>query len=549
MITKLEQLTKELIDSLKNVCHSYGLSNSGTEYEIITQTFLYKFLNDKFYYDVKNSEFIDDELKLDNNWVKKYRQMNEQEAEDFRENIRNEYVFEFKPKHLISVLSENQYLNNFGELFDETMKELSKLNERTYVTETVDGEQINIFEPIISKNISDANKRSDFARALINKLVNFSFEEAFDQPYDFFSTIFEYLIKDYNINGGGSYAEYYTPQSIAKIISELLVDGDKSIKNVKCYDPSAGTGTLVIALSHLIGENKSSIFTQDISQKSSLMLKMNLILNNLVSSLRNVIIGNTLTNPFHKSRNGDLMTFDFVVSNPPFKMNFSDTRDTLDSMKSRFWAGVPNIPEKKKTSMSIYTLFIQHVINSIKPNTGKGAIVVPTGFITAKNGIEQKILERIVKDKLVYGCISMPSNVFANTGTNVSVLFFDKSKKYEKVILIDASKLGEKYKDGNQQRTRLTDKDINKVISTFREKKEIDDFSKFVSYDEIAEKNNSLSAGQYFDIKIDYIDITEEEFENRMSEYKKELEQFFNESNELQSQILKQLGKLKYEKS
>ncbi|ENY68765.1 Type I restriction modification system N6-adenine DNA methyltransferase (M) subunit, HsdM [Metamycoplasma auris 15026] len=549
MITKLEQQTKNLIDSLKAVCHSYGLSNGGDEYKIITQTFLYKFLNDKFYYDVKNSPYIDEELKQKNKWVENYRQMDEQEVENFIDDISNEYLFAFNPEHLISVLWEKQNLNNFGEIFDDTMKELSELNEKIYITETTEGTQVNLFGPIISENISDVNKRSDFARALINKLVDFSFEDAFGQSYDFFSTIFEYLIKDYNTNGGGSYAEYYTPQSIAKIISELLVDGDKTLKNVSCYDPSAGTGTLVISLSHLIGEDKSSIFTQDISQKSSTMLKMNLILNNLVSSLRNIIVGNTLTNPFHKSKNGDLMTFDFVVSNPPFKMDFADTRDTLEAMKSRFWAGVPNIPKQKKTSMSIYTLFIQHVINSIKPNSGKGAIVVPTGFITAKSGIEQKILERIVKDKLVYGCISMPSNVFANTGTNVSVLFFDKSKKYEKVILIDASKLGEKYKDGTQQRTRLTDKDIEHIISTFREKKEVDSFSKLVSYDEISEKNNSLSAGQYFDIKIDYVDITEEEFESQMNEYRKELKQLFDESNELQSEILEQLGKLKYGKS
>ncbi len=96
--------------------------------------------------------------------------------------------------------------------------------------------------------------------------------------------------------------------------------------------------------------------------------------------------------------------------------------------------------------MVIYTCFIQHVINSLKKKTGKGAIVIPTGFITAKSGIENKILHKIVDDKVVFGCVSMPSNVFANTGTNVSVLFFDKSATTDKVILIDASKLGEEYK-------------------------------------------------------------------------------------------------------
>ena len=109
-------------------------------------------------------------------------------------------------------------------------------------------------------------------------------------------------------------------------------------------------------------------------------------------------------------------------------MDFSDTRERIAAMPVRFWAGVPKVPAKKKESMAIYTLFIQHVLNSLK-STGKGAIVVPTGFVTAKSGVEKKILQHIVDEHIVYGCISMPSNVFANTGTNVSVLFFDNSKK------------------------------------------------------------------------------------------------------------------------
>ena len=93
--------------------------------------------------------------------------------------------------------------------------------------------------------------------------------------------------------------------------------------------------------------------------------------------------------------------------------------------------------------------------------------VIPTEFITAKSGIENKILKHIVDNKIVYGCVSMPSNVFANTGTNVSVLFFDDSKKSDKVVLIDASKLGEEYKDSNGlKKVRLRDEEIDQIVST-----------------------------------------------------------------------------------
>jgi len=327
----------------------------------------------------------------------------------------------------------------------------------------------------------------------------------------------------------------------------LLVGDAKDLHNIECYDPSAGTGTLLMALAHQVGEDKCTIFSQDISQRSNKMLKLNLILNGLVSSLDHAIQGDTLVSPYHKSDDKiELRKFDYVVSNPPFKMDFSDTREAIADMSQRFWAGVPTVPKKKKESMAIYTCFIQHVINSLK-DTGKGAIVVPTGFVTSKTGVEKKILQRIVDDHIVYGCISMPSNVFATTGTNVSVLFFDNSRKADKVVLIDASKMGEEYKDGNNQKRRLRKEEIDKIVNTFLNKEAIDDFSVTVSYDEIVEKKYSLAAGQYFDVKIEYVELTQEEFQKKMNEYTNKLQDYFKESNKLQIEIMEHLKKVKYE--
>lgn len=196
--------------------------------------------------------------------------------------------------------------------------------------------------------------------------------------------------------------------------------------------------------------------------------------------------------------------------------------------------------------MAIYTLFIQHVLNSLK-STGKGAIVVPTGFVTAKSGVEKKILQHIVDEHIVYGCISMPSNVFANTGTNVSVLFFDNSRKTDKVVLIDASKLGEEYKDGNNQKRRLRDFEIDKIVDTFLNKEVVDDFSVAVTYDEIKEKKYSLAAGQYFDVKIEYVELSQDEFNARMSAYTEKLQGYFAEGDKLKAEIMEQLKKVKYE--
>ena len=538
----IKNKTIALIDALKATCQTYGMGNDGNEYKIITQIFLYKFINDKFGFAVKQ---INSKLANAEKWELEYEAMSEDDRLDLLDELSPD-IPRLHPQHLISFLWNQQAKGDFDLIFDSTMIDIANVNMDIFATQTTQNTKIPLFEKL-TQYVTDEAQRAPFARALVDKLVSFSFEDAFAESYDFFATIFEYLIKDYNTAGGGKYAEYYTPHAIATIMGRLLVGNNANLHNIECYDPSAGTGTLLMALAHQIGEDKCTIFSQDISQRSNKMLKLNLILNGLVSSLDHAIQGDTLVSPYHKSDNGqDLRQFDFVVSNPPFKMDFSDTREKIAAMPARFWAGVPGVPAKKKESMAIYTCFIQHVINSLKKN-GKGAIVIPTGFITSKSGVENKILKHIVDEKIVYGCVSMPSNVFATTGTNVSVLFFDNSRQTEKVVLIDASKMGEEYKDGNNQKRRLRDFEIEQIISTFQNKETVDDFSVAVTYDEIKAKKYSLAAGQFFDVKIDYVELTQDEFNAKMAEYTANLQALFAEGNALQAEIMEQLKKVKYE--
>ena len=544
----IREKTVALIDELKATCQSAGLGNDGNEFKIITQVFLYKFLNDKFGYTLKNKDTrYKEQFQNCKDWESEYAKLSEDEQKRVCR-VMGADCPNLYSRHLITQLLNQPTKGDFDVIFDSTMKDIAVENMEIFSTLTVANTKIPIFEPL-TQYVTDDSQRANFARALVDKLVKFSFEEAFAEHYDFFANIFEYLIQDYNTAGGGKYAEYYTPHAIATIMARLLVGDDSDLHNSEGYDPSAGTGTLLMALAHQIGEDRCTIFSQDISQRSNKMLKLNLILNNLVSSLDHAIQGDTLVSPYHKSDDGkELRQFDFVVSNPPFKMDFSDTREKIAAMPARFWAGVPNVPKTKKEGMAIYTCFIQHVINSIK-DTGKGAIVIPTGFITAKSGIENKILHKIVDDKIVWGVVSMPSNVFANTGTNVSVLFFDKSHTADKVILVDASKLGEEYKDSNGlKKRRLTNEEIEKIVKTFRNKDAVEDFSVCVTYDEIKAKGYVLSAGQYFDIKIEYVDITEEEFNAQMKADTEELAKMFAESRSFEDEIQKQLKQLRFAK-
>lgn len=537
-IEEIKNQTYALIDDLKKTTTENGLAGSGNEYVVIVEIFLYKFLNDKFIYEAKkeNSGLANAE-----DFFAAIDAMSEDDYEEMCDSMLDTIIL--KKEHLIPFLAKRQNEDKFAELFDSTLESIASENSDIFYILNEDETRVSIMKPISDVVSGGTNKKNAFCRSLIGDVASFSFENAFEAGYDFFSTIFEYLIKDYNANGGGNYAEYYTPHAIAAIMAQLLVDPSEDVRSVTCYDPSAGTGTLVIALAHAIGEQNCTVYTQDISDKSSTMMMLNLILNSMSHSLTHVIQGNTLKHPFHKNEDGSLRKFDYIVSNPPFKLDFSDYHSDLktDSYKGRFFAGIPNIPSKNKKGMEIYLCFFQHLLYSLKED-GKAAIVVPTGFITAKSGIAFKIRKHLVdgEKSILRGVVSMPSNIFANTGTNVSVVFIDKSG-VDKPVLIDASKLGETIKENGNQKTKLRTEEIQQIVNTFRYKEVVEDFSVTPTFDEIKEKGYSFSAGQYFDIKIDYVDITEDEFNRRMDNFKTTLRQQFCESHRLEEEILKQL--------
>lgn len=540
-INAFENKTKALIDNLKSVCSNFGLGNDGNEYKIITQIFLYKFINDKFIFEIKKT---DKNLANSSNIEESLQKLEKKKYELLLLQL-DESTARLDPENFISNIFKKQEEENFAETFDKNLIDIAKKNNDIFSILTSEGKKVLLFENVC-QYVRD--KPNEFAVAIINQIVNFSFEKIIGSRYDFFASVFEYLIKDYNSNIGGAYAEYFTPHSVSKIMANCLIDKPK--KDVTCYDPSSGSGTLLMNVANKIGVDKCTIFSQDISQKSSQLLRLNLTLNNLVHSLPNVIEGNTLTNPAHlDKRKYELKKFDIIVSNPPFKLNFSEYRNQLlkDSNTKRFFCGVPTIPPKKKDGMPIYLLFIQHIIFSLNQK-GCAAIVIPTGFTTAIKGIEFKIKKYLVENKLLKAVINMPSNIFAKTGTRVSILFIDKDQsKSSSALLIDASNLGITVKDGNNEKTYLTDEDEKNIINCFLNSTEKKNFSKKVIYDEIKENSFSINPKQYFDIEIKYEKLSHTEFSNVIQGKKAELKKLFENSKEIENKLLKNLEKIKHE--
>ena len=549
-IFTLESKIKQIIDELKGLCQTNGLSNQASEEVVITSVFLYKFLNDKFTANLKEfAQEIDitrEEILIDEN----------DELSAFYDSYPQNVAFKYEDT--IESLIKQVSKDNFYTLFDDALERISNYEENIeFSIETADGERKPLFTRI-TENV-EASKRNNFAKNIFGIISQekFDFGNAFKNNFDFYSTIFEYLIKDYNV-ASGVYAEYFTPQAISNIISKILVNmSPVEDKLYEIYDPSAGSGSLVLHLANELGQGsfgeKAQVYTQDISGKSSRFLRINMMLNGLTHSLDNIIEGDTLVTPAHYNIPHDassgIKKFDYITSNPPFKMDFSSTRNLIEqkwSETDRFFAGVPKIPNKKKDSMAIYLCFIQHILYSLKDD-GKAAIVVPTGFITAQSGIEKKVRQKIIDNHWLKGVISMPSNIFANTGTNVSVLFIDKSNQDGKVMLVDASKLGKKVKDGKNQKTVLSYEEIEKIENTFINQEVVDDFSVQVTYDEIKEKNYSLSAGQYFEVKIEFVELTPDEFEDKMNSFKSNLDRLFSEGRSLEEEIMERLEELSYE--
>lgn len=538
--------THELIDELKSTCAAKGLGNAPSEYKVITQVFQYKFLNDKFLKEMRGllrvpeGESVYDALMAlpDDVYARQLRCL-------------PSGIAKFQKNQLIQSLHNQQNVPGFDTLFDKTLSDIAAQNAAIFAVKTASNETVQMFDQNLSANIEQTSERAEFCRSIISKLSLYSFEDVVGRGYDFFSEIYEYLIKDYNSDSGGKYAEYFTPHSVGRVMAEILVDGEP--KSVTCYDPSAGSGTLLMCLADRIGAKRCTIYSQDISQKSSGLLRLNLVLNDLAKSLQHVVQGNTLTNPAFSAPSGGLMQFDYIVSNPPFNLDFSDFHSKLTSKERKgiYFAGVPSIPDKDKNGMAIYQCFIQHVIASLSSN-GKAAIVIPSGFLTGSpksDRIAYEIRRELTEKKWLKGVVCMPSNIFGKTNTSVSVLFIDKEGAAERsgVILVDATRLGVDKVIDSRKRHVLSDADEQRIITAFKEGVPVPSLTAFPTYDEISAKKYAFSPGQYMEVACNYEIMERGHFDDNVRSFEEKFEIICQQASVIDDNIKRQIRRLRYE--
>lgn len=337
----------------------------------------------------------------------------------------------------------------------------------------------------LGNTVKDKNAR---LAAVIKGIEGLDFGNFEDNQIDLFGDAYEYLISNYAANAGKSGGEFFTPQSVSKLIAKLATHGLTTIN--KIYDPAAGSGSLLLQAkkqfdNHVIQEG---FFGQEINHTTYNLARMNMFLHNVNYDKFNIALGNTLTAP----QFGDEKPFDAIVSNPPYSINWIGSDDPTLINDDRFApAGV--LAPKSKADFA----FVLHCLSYLS-GRGRAAIVCFPG-IFYRGGTEQKIRKYLVDNNFVETVISLAPNLFYGTSIAVNILVLSKHKTDTKIQFIDAS--GEEFYKKETNNNVLSQEHIDAIMQLFDSKEEKEYVSQNVDNEKIAEGNYDLSVSSYVEKK------------------------------------------------
>lgn len=337
----------------------------------------------------------------------------------------------------------------------------------------------------LGNTVKDKNSR---LASVIKGVEGLEFGDFEDNQIDLFGDAYEFLISNYAANAGKSGGEFFTPQSVSKLIAQLAIHNQTSIN--KIYDPAAGSGSLLLQAkkqfdAHII---EDGFYGQEINHTTYNLARMNMFLHNINYDKFNIALGNTLLDP----RFGDEKPFDAIVSNPPYSVKWIGSDDPTLINDERFApAGV--LAPKSKADFA----FVLHALSYLS-SKGRAAIVCFPG-IFYRGGAEQKIRKYLIDNNFVETIISLAPNLFYGTSIAVNILVLSKHKADTKTQFIDAS--GEDFFKKETNNNILTEKHINHIMEIFSSKEDIDHVAKCIGYDEIANNTYNLSVSTYVEAK------------------------------------------------
>ena len=420
-------------------------------------------------------------------------------------------------------LYEKRHEPGNGERIDQALHALEEANG----TKLRDSSK-SVFQDI-SFNTDKLGEEKQKNTILRHLLEDFAKDELSLRPsrvgsLDIIGNAYEYLIKHFAAGGGQKAGEFYTPPEVSDLIAELLdpQEGDT------ISDPACGSGSLLMKCGRKINERfnskKYALYGQEAIGSTWSLAKMNMFLHG--EDNHKIEWGDTIRNPKLLDKNGGLMHFDIVTANPPFSLDKWGHDEADHDPFGRFRRG---IPPKTKGDYA----FISHMIETMKPTTGRMGVVVPHGVLF-RGSSEGKIRKQLIEENLLDVVIGLPEKLFYGTGIPAAILIFKKEKADNKVLFIDASR---EFKSGKNQNL-LTVENIDKVVKTYRTRESVDKYAYLANFKEIEENDFNLNIPRY-------VDTFEEEEEIDLMAVRKEREGLKAQLAELETEMdgyLEELG-------
>ncbi|WP_276862249.1 type I restriction-modification system subunit M [Anaerococcus tetradius] len=412
-----------------------------------------------------------------------YAQISDQEAElDFRPNTVEDKGFFILPSQLFENIVKNAKDN---ENLNTDLANIFKAIEKSAVGYASEDDIKGLFEDVdttsnrLGATVAEKNKR---LTDILTGIGEINFGNFQNNDIDAFGDAYEYLISNYASNAGKSGGEFFTPQTVSKLLARLVMDGKTSINKV--YDPTCGSGSLLLQMKkqfddHIIDEG---FFGQEINMTNFNLARMNMFLHNVNYNNFSIKRGDTLLNPLHN----DEKPFDAIVSNPPYSIKWIGDKDPTLINDPRFAPAGKLAPK----SYADYA-FIMHSLSYLS-SKGRAAIVCFPGIFYRKSA-EKTIRQYLVDNNFIDCVIQLPENLFFGTSIATCILVMAKNKTENKILFIDASKEFKKETNNNI----LAEKNIESIVEEFRQRKEIDHFSRYVPKDEIEENDYNLSVSTY----------------------------------------------------
>lgn len=421
-------------------------------------------------------------------------------------------------------LYERRYEPGNGERIDKALHELEEANG----TKLKDAGK-SVFQDISfnTDKLGEEKQKNDILRHL---LEDFAKPELNLRPsrvgsLDVIGNGYEFLIKNFAASGGQKAGEFYTPPEVSDLLSALLEPqpGDS------ICDPACGSGSLLMKCGRKVVKNHGSkhyaLFGQEAIGSTWSLAKMNMFLHG--EDNHKIEWGDTIRNPKLLDKNGDLILFDIVTANPPFSLDKWGHDDAEHDKFGRFKRGVP---PKTKGDYA----FILHMIETLKPKTGRMGVIVPHGVLF-RGSSEGAIRQKLIEENLLDAVIGLPEKLFFGTGIPAAILIFKKNKSDNNVLFIDASR---ECKAGKNQNV-LTDENIEKILATYQARQNVDKYAYLASFEEMQENDFNLNIPRY-------VDTFEEEDEIDLMAVRAEREQLKAQLSELETQIAKYLEELGY---